>query len=240
MSDNLKPDEGQIDKTSLNRSEYGKDGLVERSEKIRPASNLKNEGSRAWDTGRNEFAQAEKRPLKAKKIDDKISTYEGQIDKTSLNRSEYGKDGVLGKPEKAGRPNSQLKNEGNFNWETGRFEYNPAEQKPDRAKKSEDNLRPLDGQMDKTTQNRSEYGKHGLVPRAEMARPSTTTKPEGVHDWATGRNDFSTTEGYEITRAKKADDNLKPYEGKIIILKVIFRFSEKNNLFASYAKKFYI
>ena len=179
MTDNLKPDKGQIDKTSLNRSEYGKDGLVERPEKLRPLSNLKNEGSRAWDTGRNEFVQAEKRPLKAKKIDDNLSTYKGQIDKTSLNRSEYGKDGVFGKPEKAGKPNSQLKNEGNFNWETGRFEYNPAEQKPERAKKSEDNLQPLDGEMDKTTQNRSEYGKHGLVPRAELARPSTTNKPQG-------------------------------------------------------------
>ena len=38
---------------------------------------------------------------------------------------------------------------------------------------------------------------------------------KGQHDWATGRNDFSTTEGYEVIRVKKADDNLKPYQGKI-------------------------
>ena len=45
MNDNLKPDEGQMDKTSLNRSEYGKDGPVQRPEKMKPpTSNLKNEG----------------------------------------------------------------------------------------------------------------------------------------------------------------------------------------------------
>ena len=114
MNDNLKPDaEGQIDKTSLNRSEYGKDGLVERPEKIRPSSNLKNEGSRAWDTGRNEFATAEQKPLKASKMNDNlVPDAEGQMDKTSLNRSEYGKDGPMQKPEKIKPPNSNLKNEG--------------------------------------------------------------------------------------------------------------------------------
>ena len=114
MNDNLKPDaEGQIDKTSLNRSEYGKDGLVERPEKLRPSSNLKNEGSRAWDTGRNEFATAQQKPLKASKMNDNlVPDAEGQMDKTSLNRSEYGKDGPMQKPEKIKPPNSNLKNEG--------------------------------------------------------------------------------------------------------------------------------
>ena len=41
-------------------------------------------------------------------------------------------------------------------------------------------MQPLDGEMDKTTQNRSEYGRHGVVPRAELARPSTTNKAEGI------------------------------------------------------------
>ena len=113
MTDNLKPDKGQIDKTSLNRSEYGKDGLVERPEKLRPSSNLKNEGSRAWDTGRNEFATAQQKPLKASKMNDNlVPDAEGQMDKTSLNRSEYGKDGPMQKPEKIKPPNSNLKNEG--------------------------------------------------------------------------------------------------------------------------------
>ena len=114
MSDNLKPDEGQIDKTSLNRSEYGKDGLVERPEKIRPTSNLKNEGSRGFDTGRNEFVTAEEKPLKAPKMNDNLKPDEGQMDKTSLNRSEYGKDGPVQRPEKMKPPTSNLKNEGIF------------------------------------------------------------------------------------------------------------------------------
>ena len=99
---------------SVNRSDYGKDsGPIERTEKIRPSSNLKNEGSRAWDTGRNEFATAQQKPLKASKMNDNlVPDAEGQMDKTSLNRSEYGKDGPMQKPEKIKPPNSNLKNEG--------------------------------------------------------------------------------------------------------------------------------
>ena len=45
-----------------------------------------------------------------------------------------------------------------------------------------DNLKPFfQGQMDNTSQNRSEYGKDGLVQRPEKIRPSTSFKPEGQH-----------------------------------------------------------
>ena len=112
---NIKPEtEGSnTPQKSVNRSEYGKDaGPIERREKIRPTSNLKNEGSRAWDTGKNEFATANQKPLKAPKMNDNLKPDEGQIDKTSLNRSEYGKDGPVQRPEKIKPPSSNLKNEG--------------------------------------------------------------------------------------------------------------------------------
>ena len=71
-------------------------------------------------------AKGKEKPTKAKKLDDNLKPFKGQIERTSLNRSEYGKDGLVQKPEKA-KSTSNLRNEGNFNWETGRYEYSSAE-----------------------------------------------------------------------------------------------------------------
>ena len=181
---NIKPEtEGSnTPQKSVNRSEYGKDaGPIERREKIRPTSNLKNEGSRVFDTGRNEFATAEQKPLKAPKMNDNLKPdAEGQIDKTSLNRSEYGKDGLVERPEKL-RPTSNLKNEGSRAWDTGKNEFATAKQKPLKAPKMNDNLKPDEGQIDKTSLNRSEYGKDGPVQRPEKIKPpSSNLKNEGI------------------------------------------------------------
>ena len=71
-------------------------------------------------------AEGQEKPTKAKKLDDNLKPFKGQIERTSLNRSEYGKDGLVQRPEKA-KSTTNLRNEGNFNWETGRYEYSSAE-----------------------------------------------------------------------------------------------------------------
>ena len=97
------------------------------------------------------------------------------------------------------RPSTSSKLEGSHNWNSRRNEFISAKEKPLKAKKQADNLKPLDGEMDKTTQNMSEYGKNGLFKRPENLRPLTSNKPEGKHTWSTGKNDFTSAEGQERT-----------------------------------------
>ena len=197
------------------RSEYGQEGPVQRPQKVRPSTNVRTEGQQAWTMSRNEYVTANEKPAKAKKADDNLKPFDGQIEGTSLNRSEYGKDGIVERPEKV-KPTSTLKSEGDFNWETGRYEYKPADEKPSKAKKAEDNLKLLDGEMDKSSQNRSEYGKNGLVQRSDIVRPLTTVRSEGEHTWNTGRHEYVSAEGKEKpAKAKKSEDNLRPFKGQI-------------------------
>ena len=64
----------------------------------------------------------------------------------------------------------------------------PIINKKGQQSRKSDNLQPFEGQMDKTSLNRIEYGKTGLEQRPEkISRPLTSFKPKGQHDWTTGR-----------------------------------------------------
>ena len=86
--------------------------------------------------------------------------------------------------------------------------------------------------MDKTSLNRSEYGKEASVERPTKARPLTSLASEGDQDWNTtsGSNTFK-DHGDLLSRPSKAKatDNIKASEGER-------EWNTKRNEFRAYEK----
>ena len=115
----------------------------------------------------------------------------------------------------AARPSTTMFQGGDHNWETNkRSDYRQHELQRQELARARDNLRPLDGKLADETEARRQFdGK--AAERTTKARPNTSMLRDGDFDWETNKKaDFRSHEVQKQERMK-AQDNLKPLEGKL-------------------------
>ena len=102
------------------------------------------------------------------------------MDKTSLNRSEYGKEASVERPTKASRPLTSLASEGDQDWNTtsgsNTFKDHGLFSRPSKAKAA-DNIKASEGEREWNTK-RNEFRAYEKGMRAEKAKQNDTLRYE--------------------------------------------------------------
>ena len=93
-------------------------------------------------------------------------------------RNQYKGHSVEGQLPKGVRPSSNIRSEGQQDWETGRHEYrafelSPSSLRPNKAAKGQDNLKPSSEKLEDVTEHRERYVPKKAENLAMKVRPTT-------------------------------------------------------------------
>jgi len=113
------------------------------------------------------------------------------------------------------RPSTAMFQDGDYDWETNkRADYRQHDLQRQELVRARDNLRPLDGKLAHETEARRQFdGK--AVERTTKARPNTSMLRDGDFDWETHKKAEFRSHEVQKQEKIKAQDNLKPLEGKL-------------------------
>ena len=170
----------------------------------RPKTTMKAEGLDFIEgsTNRSQYgkeANLASRPLRAKPKGDVIGPSEGQkMEVLSSNKSDY--DGKEQTKNPNLRPKTNLKMDGDQSWPSKRNEYYKSYKKPVKVK-GHDNLKPLEGSIEKQSEGRSQFNGE-YTPKETTRRPSSNIKSEGDLEFKSKEKDDWVQNHQKVTKTR--------------------------------------